>query len=69
MELAARCRYNIGAPKYVAMYIYKETEGVFDPYLSPTTMHEWLQKEFGYPKDRDSLYHAARQYSNYKNRK
>lgn len=69
MELAARCRYKIGAPKYVAMYIYKETEGVFDPYLSPTTMHEWLQKEFGYPKDRDSLYHAARQYSNYKNRK
>lgn len=68
-ELSTRCRYKRGAPKYVAMYMYEETEGVFDCNLSTTEIHAWLTKEFGFPKDRDNFFHACRQFDNYKKRK
>lgn len=68
-ELINRCRYKRGAPKLVASYMYDETENVFDSYLSITEMHAWLKKEFGFPRDRDSLYKACQLFPNYTRRK
>ncbi len=63
------CQYAHGAAKYAAMYIYEETEGVFDYRLRTNELYAWLKKEFGLRATKGNFYKACNEFTNYKNRK
>ena len=68
-ELYDRCQYVRSAAKYVAMYIFDETVGVFDYHLPTKLLYAWLKTQFGLKASTENFYKACQQFSNYTNRK
>ncbi len=63
------CQYAHGAAKYAAMYIYEDTEGVFDHHLRTNELYGWLKKEFGLRATKENFYKACNNCFNYTHRK
>ena len=69
VALYDRCQYDRRAAKYVAMYIYDETSGVFDYRLPTKSLYLWLKTEFGFKATGENFYKACLLFDNYVNRK
>lgn len=56
--LTNKCLYNRGAAKFAAMYIYSDTQGVFNRDLETKDMYNWLKEEFNFKASLGNFYKA-----------
>ena len=63
------CQYEHSAAKYAAMYIYDETNGVFEHKLRTNVLYDWLKKEFGLRASIENFYKACCKFDRYTHRK
>lgn len=61
--LMDKCQYNRCAAKYVAMYIYDETRGIFNHQLQTNEMYTWLKEEFNINSSLDNFYKERPKYN------
>ena len=65
--LMDRCHYSRNTANMVAMYLYKETTGVFDWRLETNVMYQWLMDEFQINATIHAFYKARPKYDSYRN--